>query len=193
MLRTLGGEMFTEEKRFLPHAWARRLGMSVVALDEFLHILHMRGIIEYKPAMGTPAMRFLVHRHPITRNELSWHKYNFLIHQSKERLEALLSYAATPATQCRSQQLEAYFGETHTTPCGVCDFCRASKGTDVAALEEEVRQLLAARRMDFRGLVASMRTGSVAEREALVRDWMDRGLLRVEGGMFLHLAQKPNV
>lgn len=188
MLRTLGGDLFSEERKFLPYSWAKKLAMSPAALEELLHVLHMRNIIDYKPATAHPVLRFTVYRHVLTRNELNWHKYNFLIHQGKERLDALLKYAVAPAEGCRSRMLETYFGETTTSDCGVCDYCRQQGGAGRKKMEEELRVILAGGRVEFGSVVGRMTSGSAEERELMIREWMDRGVVRIVDGMYLELG-----
>jgi ATP-dependent DNA helicase RecQ len=152
-----------------------------------LHILHMRNIIDYKPATAHPTLRFTVYRHLFTRNELNWHKYNFLIHQSRERLDALLAYTAVPPTACRSRTLETYFGEKTESDCGVCDYCRKQMNGSRKTIAMELRQLLTTESLDFRSLLGKMTSGTPEESEKMIREWMDRGLITVKGGMFLQL------
>jgi superfamily II DNA helicase RecQ len=46
----------------------------------------------------------------------------------QDRLRTMMKYAQSP--QCRTVFLRHYFGETDDTPCGHCDNCRASAGSN---------------------------------------------------------------
>jgi ATP-dependent DNA helicase RecQ len=46
-------------------------------------------------------------------------------------VDQAIRYAET--RRCRSQLLLAYFGETESTPCGICDVCTGRNASDVPA------------------------------------------------------------
>jgi ATP-dependent DNA helicase RecQ len=55
--------------------------------------------------------------------------------QSEKRLQTFIEYTRSK-TGCRSQYIAAYFGDSKSTPCGVCDNCLASVKKQPLSAEE---------------------------------------------------------
>ena len=72
----------------------------------------------------------------------------------------MLAYADNE-TECRSVQLERYFGGADSKPCGSCDICLAARkrerqagGAEPAALDGRILQLLEAEPLTVKELAA---------------------------------------
>ena len=68
-----------------------------------------------------------------------------------QRIHSLLDYANNPG--CLSQQLLQYFGESTSTPCGICNHCRQAISARISVAEQkpitlEQRQLIAALKLE---------------------------------------------
>jgi len=179
LLRQLGGELFSEWMRFVPGILARTSQVEEEDLLEGLQILRKRGVIGYFPPMGQPGVRFLQPRLPLNKRVVNWEKYTFLTEQAEVRFEAVKSYIETPATSCRSRQLETYFGEKTSEDCGKCDYCleRYDPKASVRSAVEEIQRLLAGGPVYYWDLLAAMKVGSEEERRALLRQLLDEGKL----------------
>jgi ATP-dependent DNA helicase RecQ len=105
---------------------ARILGVSKEAVAEGLKALHHYRIIHYKPQKNTPQIRFTEIR-PVSDEwlvqpqDLLERKQRF-----EKRASAMIHYAEN-AAMCRSVMLAAYFGDTGSDACGICDNCIAKK------------------------------------------------------------------
>ncbi|MFW6354217.1 MAG: helicase-related protein, partial [Verrucomicrobiota bacterium] len=118
--------------------------------------------------------------------------------RDRSKLDSVIAFAN--ARECRQVWIRRYFGEDAPEACDRCDECRASRGADVRALDEEqtliLRKLLSgAARMSTRknerewiprfgkGLLVQMLTGSDEQRlsQLGLRDLSTYGLLEAEG------------
>ena len=65
-----------------------------------------------------------------------------------ERFDSMLEYSSNEF-ECRSVQIQRYFGDAEAKPCGICDICLAEKrrqkslGSDNAANGESVNSKIA--------------------------------------------------
>lgn len=192
LLRQLGGELYSENMRFLPAVLTRVAGIRDEELEEALLALKQRGIINYRAPMSHPGIRFIRPRHSLDKHEMGWDKYQFLTRQAWQRFEQMQDYIQTPATACRSRFLESYFGEETTVDCGKCDYCRG-KNTSAAgekAAWEQVRELLLAREMPYWDLVNALSVGTESERRDLIRHLLDKGWLVMGTGQILNWKGK---
>ncbi len=90
-------------------------------LHQLLVSLAQRHIITYIPRSTASLVYFRQERQEtVWLPPAVYEQRNILFQQ---RLQAMTDYA-TQNTQCRQQRLLAYFGETDSPPCGMCDICR---------------------------------------------------------------------
>lgn len=97
------------------------LKMSIIDLINGLKHLHKNKIIEYIPSKDKPQLIYLKERVEVQNLIIDNTRYNFRKSQHKKRITKAIAYTEVPL--CRSQQLLAYFGETNSENCGVCDVC----------------------------------------------------------------------
>jgi len=64
------------------------------------------------------------------------------LEEATKRMDALIGYTKD-ARKCRSQALLAYFGETNTKRCGMCDVCleRNKLGLNEQEFEEVISRI----------------------------------------------------
>lgn len=103
---------------------SHKLGIGVPALRMLLYSLSLEHVIRYIPADHSSVIYVQHDRLRPGNVQLSPQRYQMLLDNYKERLEAMIGYAEEEDT-CRSQYLLAYFGQTESKPCGTCDVCRA--------------------------------------------------------------------
>ena len=107
---------------------ASRLGIGIPALRQLLYKLSLEHVIRYIPTDHTSVV-FLHHDRLREGNvALSPRKYEQLREASRTRSATMVDYASE-ATECRSQYLLRYFGQTESAPCGTCDVCRSRAET----------------------------------------------------------------
>ncbi len=135
----------------------RKANISKTEVVRLLDILTGLKIVSYLPANDTPQLTFLEERLDnrdfiIDREFLADRKTRYM-----ERARAFMNYAESKH-KCRSQMLVAYFGETDTLRCGICDFCLERNKADVSDLEfdnihQEVKKLLLKKSIGLHELV----------------------------------------
>lgn len=194
ILRKFGGAVYSDIQRFLPYSWANDLGMEEAALREELKKMSQSGLIWYRPPINFPTLRFMRHRHTLSRVELNWHKYNFLMQQGLERRDQLLAYVEAEEG-CRSLLLQRYFGEKTDDVCGKCDLCvdrskRAKGGGTLRMIREEIYDLLEQGTWKYSVLLRQLENGTEEDRDAVLRSLLDKGKIRIEGGDEVSLAEK---
>lgn len=181
MLRTLGGESYIQEVRFLPNFWAGKLGMEISSLEQQLALLARHKIIFYQPASAHPTIKFLRPRHQLSKRDLNWEKYQFLKEQNTQRLTHLLNYVYEKK-ECRSLLIQRYFGENAQTPCGKCDVCIGRNKTSVSDRDYENIQAaiigyVKEKSPRYREVIDQVQAGSPAQREKILRYLLDNQII----------------
>ena len=88
--------------------------------------LHHAGYLYYLPARSLPQVHFLTGRAPASSLLFDHEKYRKRKQWFEWRLEMLKRYLKQDQ-KCRVEMLAAYFGQSTTAICGICDNCRHRK------------------------------------------------------------------
>jgi ATP-dependent DNA helicase RecQ len=122
VLRIYGGEMVDNYISISEQKIAQNLQITISEVKKALQFLHQNQILSYEPAKDSPQIVFTVprqHEDKLTINQ------KFLVERkalAEAKASAVGKYLGNH-TQCRTQQLLAYFGEQKEERCGVCDVC----------------------------------------------------------------------
>ena len=178
ILRSLGGEVYSDTVSFRLKAWTAALGMEEEPLKQQLDQLAKRGVVAWHAPTSSPTVRFTRARLRLTREELKWDKYIFLQKQALERLVQVEAYLDVPGKACRSGFLESYFGETPEKPCGICDVCRAAAAgpldqARITAISKEILSLVGPDEQDIAALVERLKEGTRPQRLEVIRMMLD--------------------
>ncbi|WP_394749294.1 RecQ family ATP-dependent DNA helicase [Spongiimicrobium salis] len=123
ILRTYGG-IFDYETKINPFLIAKKLNIPEPQILKALEKLHKDNILQYKAQHNDLEIYFLVPR----EDDRTINRFSKKIRQQQQakidKVEHILAYIKND-TQCRSQQLLAYFGESSLENCGKCDFCKS--------------------------------------------------------------------
>ena len=137
--------------------------------------LNQLQIIKYIPSTDKSQLTFTQAR--IDKNNLTIDRQNLADRKKRyiERARSLLNYAETQ-NRCRSQMLVAYFGETNTERCGICDYCLERNKKDISDLELEtlttqIKNLLSEKSMILSELILHLRPSS-EDKSLKVIEWM---------------------
>lgn len=126
ILRTYGGEMYTDFVTISEKLLADKLKVEVAVVVSFLNALANAGIWIYKQQKDSPQISFVNQRFAVADLPFDAHYY-------KERKEvaagkiATIQHYLTDGHRCRSLVFQHYFGEDTNQTCGVCDFCIQKK------------------------------------------------------------------
>ena len=142
---------------------------------QLLWTLNQLQIIKYIPSTDKSQLTFTQAR--IDKNNLTIDRQNLADRKKRyiERARSLLNYAETQ-NRCRSQMLVAYFGETNTERCGICDYCLERNKKDISDLELEtlttqIKNLLSEKSMILSELILHLRPSS-EDKSLKVIEWM---------------------
>jgi ATP-dependent DNA helicase RecQ len=182
-LRTLGGETYHYDMRFLPGHWALKMGISIADLQQRLNRLVQHQMIYYQVPRTTPMISFFEPRRRLNPADLDWPKYEFLRKQSDYRFAQMLAYLTTTEI-CRSLFIQQYFGEKAHEPCGKCDVCIGRYKTKVSdsdfkTLLKLIMQQVRNQSLTYRQVVLEIKQGTPAQREKVLRYLLDQKLILI--------------
>jgi ATP-dependent DNA helicase RecQ len=147
ILRRYNG-IFTEFKTIDENEIATLTGYKVEKVKELLKRMWQMRIIRYIPANSSPMIFFDEERLPTSDLYISPETYVHRKELMSERFNSMLEYSSNEF-ECRSVQIQRYFGDAEAKPCGICDICLAEKrrqkslGSDNAANGESVNSKIA--------------------------------------------------
>ncbi|MCI4666605.1 MAG: RecQ family ATP-dependent DNA helicase [Bacteroidia bacterium] len=195
-LRNTGGEVYSQEVRFLLDDWGRKMRTPPLEIHHNLKRLEKLDLIQYKPASGEPSIRFLLPRHQLNPKQLNWEKYAFLKAQQDDRLKEMLNYVENTKL-CRSLIIQHYFGEKDHQPCGKCDVCIGRQKEKVNNQEfkeifHQIQKLLKENSSTYRYIIQDLDIGSPAQREKVLRYMLDKKLIHADGRGNIRLLKKTD-
>lgn len=87
-----------------------------------LTLLDKLGVVHYIPRKNIPRIIFHIRREDSRYLRIPPEAYRYRYERMKNRIESVISYTKSMG-KCRSRLLLKYFGERHSTSCGMCDVC----------------------------------------------------------------------
>lgn len=185
ILRMYGG-LFSDFVPISEQALARRLYYEPQQIRNML--LHMDALkaIVYRPRQLKPQIVFTSPRIDANDLYLTESNYSQLKQRAAERLDAIRQYVLSDH-DCRSQVLLAYFGETKSASCGICDYCLRQKKSatppppaDVTTLRNKMLQLLKEKPCRAEELIERM--GCIHEEPVrqLLHEMVDQRLVTID-------------
>ena len=168
LLRAYSG-IFEEFVTISEHEISRHLNMERSQVMSQLKELQHFHLLTYEPKKDAPQIVF-------TRPRADSDKMVFNFELLRRRREAhekrltMMKRYVTGHAQCRSQSLLAYFGETNSVRCGICDVCLGRNLLHLTDLEfedisEKVKSLLMAKPLSIKEVVA--KAGKRGEKQVL--------------------------
>jgi ATP-dependent DNA helicase RecQ len=174
LLRSYTG-MFSVYTRINEDDLARRAGVTVEVIYNYLNNLDKAGIIHYIPRRTGPQIVLTYER--LRPESLLISKVDFDIRRKaeQERVDSVIEYA-TRKDKCRSEILLAYFGEKESDECKRCDICIDTSDLNQKDIEEQVINELREQVCDADYLA---RTINVTHKKLMLvlDDMIDRGLI----------------
>jgi ATP-dependent DNA helicase RecQ len=183
LLRSYGG-MFDNYVKISESEIANRGNIDRSRVIDLLQKLQRSEILSYIPQTNLPQIVFTQPRVDAKTLHISKQHLEERKAIAKKRMEWMIDYV-TSRHRCRSQSLLAYFGETETHRCGICDVCLERNKLDLTDLDfdsisRQVQLLLVREPMQLEKLVGSIQ-GYKEDRAIKVIRWLlDNGKLEYD-------------
>lgn len=157
MLRSYSG-LFFEYVNIFENEIATRTKLDKAKVLNIIYRLQEHELVSYFPQNSLPKLSFC--RGRIDTGLLTFSKENYELRKKvfQQKIEAVLNYADNKLF-CRSRMLLAYFGETNSKNCDVCDVCIERNKQDLNTwdfekISEKIKSLLANSNLSIIELVA---------------------------------------
>lgn len=121
LLRTYGG-LFEVSTRINPSIIASKTGFDEEMVWKQLRLLHEEGIVQLEENNTDSLLSFLVPREDDRAINRIAKDVNTYKDSRAVLTEKVLRYTEND-DKCKSMQLQEYFGESDTSPCGICSVC----------------------------------------------------------------------
>ncbi|HEY0669391.1 MAG TPA: helicase-related protein, partial [Sphingobacteriaceae bacterium] len=186
LLRSYGGifDHYIPVKEF---DLAKRLSISRDEVGQILNKLHALEILSYHQQTDKPQVQFLKAREDTTHVVINagFIKQRFNIQQAQ--VNSVIAYAT--GNVCRNIQLLHYFNQADAFECGVCDVCldkkrKQSQENIVWQITDDLVEILIANRLSLDDLVNKLPNGTEKEKIAVIRELLDAGKIKTDGGMY---------
>jgi ATP-dependent DNA helicase RecQ len=164
------------------------LKISREDLVKSLQLMHMEGIIDYRPRKDQPQLCFLEERVDPGNLTFDMERYHFLRNRAYQRILGAINYAEV--AHCRSQTLLSYFGEKESSACGVCDYCLERKKHSLRQESlklafEQIRELLQSKPMSLSALTASLPPQQIDSAAEALAYLLDEGQIKEDNGILI--------
>ncbi len=156
MLRSYSG-LFFEYVNIFENDIATRTKLDKAKVLNILYRLEEHELVSYFPQSSLPKLSFCRGRIDTGLLTFSKENYEFRKKVFQQKIDAVLNYADNKLF-CRSRLLLAYFGESNSENCGVCDVClernkQELKTADFEKMSEKIKSLLANSPLGLKELV----------------------------------------
>ncbi|HEY4800501.1 MAG TPA: RecQ family zinc-binding domain-containing protein, partial [Bacteroidia bacterium] len=135
ILRSYSG-VFDHYTKISESELSKRVERPLEEVKKYLQALEKLEVISYLPQSEMPRITFLTERIDAKDIYISPENLKKRKQCAEERNKAMLHYVESK-TKCRNQMLLAYFGETDSYRCGICDFCVERNKLELSNLEFE--------------------------------------------------------
>lgn len=136
LLRTHGGNLFSEYIKIQEGKLARSLGVSESELVKSLLHLQKLEVMDYDQRKDKPQLTFLTARYDAGRLPFNHSRIKARKELTLEKAKGMADYARQSKI-CRTQYIQEYFGEKTDLVCGICDVCIAAKKRQAPESQEE--------------------------------------------------------
>lgn len=142
---------------------AKKSNHTEAEIQQLLRKLKEKGIVTYEVKNNDATLIF----NEIREDEKTINRVaKYLENQNQlklAQLRSVLHYAGDKKT-CKSRLILSYFGETHTTDCGICSYClsKKKKPVDTETLAQKITALLKIQDLDSREIEKLSQSSSEA-------------------------------
>ncbi|WP_111671444.1 RecQ family ATP-dependent DNA helicase [Algoriphagus litoralis] len=180
LLRTYGGNLFSEYIKIQESKLAKSLDMREADVVKLLQDLEKLEVMDYDQRKDKPQLTFLTPRYDAGKLPLNHQRIKARKELTLEKAKRMVDFAQQNRI-CRTQFIQEYFGEKTDNVCGICDICIEMKKNKAPESQEE--------RMKAKVFETLAEFGELSERELfekikkpasayhlkLIRQWVDQG------------------
>jgi ATP-dependent DNA helicase RecQ len=130
--------LFSNYVAFSHKKLARLLDTTIPEIERLLDQLKTIGIIDYKAISEKPILELLQARVSNRNFSIDLKSYKLRKKNAYARLKSMIRYVES--TDCREQEILAYFSESKSAPCSRCDLCLGS--AKVNYTKDELKHVL---------------------------------------------------
>jgi ATP-dependent DNA helicase RecQ len=182
LLRSYGGELFTNFVKISERNLAKSLQQPETNVKQALKYLHKVGVLIYEPQNEKPQLVFTQARFDAGTMPLNQKRINAFRKLAIDKAEAVIKYIQTE-NRCRTQLLLEYFGEITDEACRVCDYCLLQKKlkrqqTDRKIWREQIVETLAKAEISPKQLLTLFPPAASKEVSEILRELVDVGKIK---------------
>ncbi|NVJ86381.1 MAG: RecQ family ATP-dependent DNA helicase [Algoriphagus sp.] len=190
LLRTYGGNLFSEYIKIQESKLAKILEMKESELIKLLDRMAQLDIIDYEKRKDKPQITFLTGRYDAAKLPLNGRRIALRRELTLEKAKSMVMYAHQNLI-CRTQFIQEYFGEKTDETCGICDWCVEHK-KDPRALDLKLRKWI----LETLGQVGELEEDSLINQvnysnanraSEILRQLIDEGQVQCTSGGILKL------
>ncbi|MDI1321789.1 MAG: RecQ family ATP-dependent DNA helicase [Algoriphagus sp.] len=182
LLRTYGGNIFSEYIKIQEAKLAKSLEIKESDLIKSLHQLVQMEVIDYDQRKDKPQLTFLTPRYDAGKLPLNLNRIELRRELTLHKAVKMVEYARQKSI-CRTQYIQEYFGEKTDETCGICDWCqedRKSKdpeGTEIRFQTRVLETLKQGGELTEHQLLDSLRLPASEKNLNFIRQLQDHGLI----------------
>jgi ATP-dependent DNA helicase RecQ len=182
ILRLYGGEIYTDFVKINELQIAKNLQISEEEVVKWLTFLDKQGVLVYQPRNDKPKIAFLQNRYEASQLPFDSKRYWARKEVMQKKLEAV-KYYFTQTKRCRTQVLQAYFGEITEKTCGVCDNCIQNKKNEdlnrkqIEKIKQTILTILTAKNLFPSELRTQVSSNDSSNFEIALRELLEEGIV----------------
>lgn len=175
-------------------AMAQLLKKHVDEIKNQLAELDSRGVIEYAPRKESPQLTLLRNRVKVDELTINMVAYRARKEKFAERIRTMIRYVHEE-TICRGQVIAAYFGDTKTRACGICDNCLRQKSVTISKAEfdvihQRILDALATEKLQVKELLNRLNGVRKEKAWKVIEFLQSEQKLEIDAGSWLRLKEK---
>ncbi len=176
ILRSYGGELYSDFVRISEEKIAKTLSIEVAVLTKHLIALHKLGVLTYIQRNELPQITFLIPRVDTGSLQIDSDDLKKRKRIEEKRVKSMIEYAENKAL-CRMAHISLYFGEDLDN-CGKCDVCLKRKDQSSEIRKQII--LVAKDQMLLSDLIQEIPGFSSDEVIAVLRRMVDEGYYAID-------------
>ena len=182
LLRTYGGNLFSEYLKIQEGKLAKSLEMKESELVKALQQLEKLEVMDYDQRKDKPQLTFLTNRYDAGKLPLNHSRIAARKELTLNKAKSMVEYAHQTRI-CRTQFIQEYFGEKTDAACGICDVCIEKRKLQEPETQEDrmkmkiLETLAESGELSEQGLFEKINKPASDSNLRLIRQLIDQGLV----------------